>query len=465
MRVMRAAAGASHVALVLACGLILVAASPAGTQSDPARRILASDDGFAALGEGTTGGASADEARVFTVRSRAELAAALNAGPADVPRIIRVDGVIDVNVDDANRPLACEDYHRDGYTREAFLSFYNPAGPWGPNPPANTPGSLEAARLASAQAQSARVRMRVPDNTTIVGTDPRATLRGVWLDLRGTATIRRRNIIIRHITFEETYDCFPAWTPDRNASGGWAGTGSWDAEYDAISLRETEHVWIDHNEFRDRRTVDASLPVFFGAKYQIHDGLVDITNASDRVTVSWNRFLEHDKVMLIGSSDNAPGDVGRLRVTLHHNHFDNVVQRAPRVRYGQVHVYNNYYVIPDNAVHGYSWGVGFQPVPVTSGIFAENNFFRTERTVIPDQFIAAFAGGRSIFVTGTQQTAVADDVDVDPLTSYNTARDPDLASASAGSRRSTESSIPLAAFRRLSSCTLARSSGRSVRST
>lgn len=417
----------SHVALVLASGLTVLAAIPSGTQSDPGRRILASDDGFAALGEGTTGGASADEARVFTVRSRAELAAALNAVPADVPRIIRVDGVIDVNVDDANRPLGCEDYHRDGYTREAFLSFYNPAGSWGPNPPANTPGSLEAARLASAAAQSARVRMRVPDNTTIVGTDPRATLRGVWLDLRGTATIRRRNIIIRHLTFEDTYDCFPAWTPDRNASGGWAGTGSWDAEYDAISLRETERVWIDHNEFRDRRTVDASLPVLFGAKYQIHDGLVDITNASDRVTVSWNRFLEHDKVMLIGSSDSAPADVGLLRVTVHHNHFDNVVQRAPRVRYGQVHVYNNYYVIPDNAVHGYSWGVGFQPVPVASGIFAENNFFRTERTVTPDQFIAAFAGGRSIFVTGTQQTAVADDVDVDPLAAYNTARDPDLA--------------------------------------
>ena len=38
--------------------------------------------------------------------------------------------------------------------------------------------------------------------------------------------------------------------------------------------------------------MDSTLPTFFGAKYQIHDGLVDITNASDRVTVSWNRFLD-----------------------------------------------------------------------------------------------------------------------------------------------------------------------------
>ena len=165
--------------------------------------------------------------------------------------------------------------------------------------------------------------------------------------------------------------------------------------------------------------MDSTLPTIFNDEYQIHDGLVDITNASDRVTVSWNRFLEHDKVMLIGSSDNAPADVGRLRVTLHHNHFDNVGQRAPRVRYGQVHVYNNYYVVPDAVVHGYSWGVGVQPQPVASGIFAENNFFRTVPSVTPDQFIAAFTGGRGIFVAGTMHTGVADDRDVDPLADYN----------------------------------------------
>jgi pectate lyase len=411
---------------VLWCSLANAAVDSVAAQGDPGRQVLAADDGFAALGGETTGGASADDAHVFVVRNRAELMAALNAGPTGAARIIYVDGAIDANVDDTNRPLTCEDYYRDGYTLAGFIAFYNPAGSWGPNPPANTAGSLEAARLASAAAQSARIRMRVPDNTTIVGTDARATLRGAWLDLRGTTAVRRRNIIVRHLTFEDTFDCFPAWTPDRNANGTWAGTGAWDSEYDAISLRETEQVWIDHNDFRDRQTVDATLPVIFNAKYQIHDGLLDITNGSDRVTVSWNRFFNHDKVMLIGSSDNSPGDVGRLRVTLHHNHFDNVGQRAPRVRYGQLHVYNNYYVIPDAVVHGYSWGVGVQPLPVASGIFAENNFFRTEKSITPDQFIAAFTGGRGIAVLGTLHTGLADDRDVDPLADYNTARDPDL---------------------------------------
>ena len=405
----------------------MTAARVATLQRDFGRQVLPINDGFASMGDGTSGGAAADAAHVFVVRNRAELMAALNAGPTGAPRVIYVDGVIDANVDDSNRPLACTDYYRDGYTRDAFVAFYNPAGPWGPNPPANTPGSLEAARLASAAVQSARIRMRVPDNTTIVGTDAGATIRGAWFDLRGTATARRRNIIIRHLTFEDTYDCFPAWTPDRNANGTWAGTGAWDSEYDAISLRETEQVWIDHNDFRDRLTRDSTLPVIYNTKYQIHDGLVDITNASDLVTVSWNRFLEHDKTMLIGSSDNAPADVGRLRVTLHHNHFENVGQRAPRVRYGQLHVYNNYYVIPDGVVHLYSWGVGLQPLPLGSGIFAENNFFRTEKTITPDQFIAMFTGGRGIFVTGTLHTGAVDDQEVDPLAAYNAQRDPDLA--------------------------------------
>ncbi len=411
---------------VVACLAGLTGIVGSAEKRDLGREVLAPNDGFASIGEGVTGGADATDDFVFVVRTRNELAAALAAMPAGAPRIIYIDGTIDANVDNHNNPLACEDYYRNGYTLESFLAFYDPAGPWGANPPANTTGSLESARRASAAAQSARVRMRVPDNTTIAGLDKRATIRGAWLDLRGSSSTRRRNIIIRNITFEDVYDCFPAWTPNRNPDGTWAGTGAWDSEYDAISLRETERVWIDHNEFRDRATIDSTLPTYFNAKYQMHDGLVDITNASDRVTVSYNRFVNHDKTMLIGSSDNALADVGRLRVTLHHNLFQNLGQRVPRLRYGQLHVYNNYYLIPDPAVHSYSWGVGVQPLPVTSGIYAENNFFRTENTVTPDQFIARFTNGRAIYVDGTLHDAASANHFVDPLADYNVARDPDL---------------------------------------
>jgi pectate lyase len=409
-----------------ACVAAIIGSSPSASHRDLGIETLAANDGFASIAEGVTGGAAADADHVFTVTTRNELAAALAALPTGAARIIYVQGTIDANVDDANLPLACTAYYRSGYTLDAFLAFYDPAGPWGPNPPANIPDSLEAARRASAAAQSARVRMRVPDNTTIVGVGKDATLRGAWLDLRGSATTKRRNVIVRNITFEDVFDCFPAWTPTRNADGTWAGTGAWDSEYDAISLRDTEHVWIDHNEFRDRTTIDNTLPTIFGAMYQIHDGLVDITNASDLVTVSFNRFVNHDKTMLIGSSDNAPNDVGRLRVTLHHNLFWNIGQRTPRVRYGQLHVYNNFYVVPDPDTYGYSWGVGVQPVPVTSGIFADNNFFLTAEGVTPDRFISRFTSGSAIHISGTLHNGRSKMHQVDPLAAYNAVRDPDL---------------------------------------
>ena len=129
------------------------------------------------------------------------------------------------------------------------------------------------------------------------------------------------------------------------------------------------------------------MPQHFGVLFQVHDGHLDITNASDLVTVSWNRFVDHDKMMLIGSSDNAPADVGKLRVTLHHNLFQNIGQRAPRVRFGQVHVYNNLYVIANPENYGYSWGVGIQ-----SALYAEENLFWPDSTITPDRFIARFNG-------------------------------------------------------------------------
>ncbi len=358
--------------------LFVIAIAAAGTPTMAASdrnlgtETLAENDGWAALSPGTTGGSLAAADHVYTVTDRQELIAALNDGiypppsstPSAIPKIIYIDGTIDANVDDNNQPLSCEDYYRNGYTLEAFLAAYDPAV-WGRVAPS---GPLETARLASRDAQQARVRIRVGSNTTIVGLGKKAEVRGAWLDLRGSASKPATNIIIRNITFQDTFDCFPEWSPTDGT------LGSWNALYDSISLRNTEHVWVDHNTFRDKETRDEDQPYYFGVLYQVHDGELDITNASDLVTVSWNRFLDHDKVMLIGSSDNAPADRGKLRVTIHHNLFDGVGQRVPRVRYGQVHVYNNYYKIEKVPNYVYSWGVGIE-----SAIYAENNFFKTDK--------------------------------------------------------------------------------------
>jgi pectate lyase len=396
-----------------------------GDHEDLGREVLPPNDGWAAYGTGTTGGSLADPSQVYVVTNRAELIAALNNGvssatspsnPSDEPKIIYVDGTIDMNVDDNNQPLTCEDYYQNGYTLEAFLAAYDPAV-WGRVAPS---GDLENARLASRNVQQDRVRIRIGSNTTMVGLDKHATIRGGWFDIRGSSTVNRINIIIRNLTFEDTYDCFPQWSPTDGE------LGSWNALYDAISLRNTDHVWIDHNTFRDHETADETLPQYFGMLYQVHDGLLDITNASDFVTVSWNRFENHDKVMLIGSSDSASADRGKLSVTLHHNLFENVGQRVPRVRFGKVHVYNNYYKIdnPDNYV--YSWGVGKE-----SAIYAQNNFFRVKKhaEITPDRFITVL-NGTAIFEEGTLLNSPSRSRrhggEVDVVAAYNELYDPDL---------------------------------------
>jgi pectate lyase len=390
---------------------------------DLGRETLAANDGWAAAGSGTTGGALAVAEQVYTVRNRAELIAALNDGvpsstspsnPSNEPKIIYIASTINFNVDDANQPLSCEDYYRDGYTLDAFLATYDPAV-WGRVAPT---GPLEAARVTSQLAQQARVRIRIGSNTTIVGVGREGILRGAWLDIRGTSGVpdSRTNIIIRNLTIEDTFDCFPQWAPTDGSRG------SWNSLYDSISLRDANNVWIDHIKFRDKATLDINQPQHFGVLYQVHDGLLDITNASDLVTVSWNRFLTHDKGSLIGSSDSATADRGKLRVTFHHNLFEGIGQRAPRVRFGQVHIYNNYYKIERMPTYQQSWGVG-----VESAIYAENNFFKSDLSAnaTPDQFIQRF-NGTSIFVAGTHVNGTAPSHALDLVAAYNDVNDPDL---------------------------------------
>lgn len=107
--------------------------------------------------------------------------------------------------------------------------------------------------------------------------------------------------------------------------------------------------------------------------YDCGDGCIDITNESDYITVSWCKFYyvsqpDHRFVNLIGNSDSATGDDGRLHVTIHHNWWSTLChERMPRVRYGQVHCYNNYYACTGN---NYCIRPG-----VYAKLLVENNYF------------------------------------------------------------------------------------------
>ncbi|HAL44599.1 MAG TPA: hypothetical protein DCP47_01540, partial [Phycisphaerales bacterium] len=111
--------------------------------------------------------------------------------------------------------------------------------------------------------------------------------------------------------------------------------------------------------------------------YDTGDGAFDISNNSDFVTVSWCKFYynspapaeDHRFACLVGSSDSQTDDAANLRITYHHNWWTNrVKERMPRVRYGQVHVYNNYYSNLETG--GYCIGVG-----CGSRIRVESNYF------------------------------------------------------------------------------------------
>ena len=236
---------------------------------DIGREALASSDGWAAAEGGTRGGADAAAADVFDVRNRAELLAAF-AAAGNRPKIVKVMAQIDLSAGNVN--------HADpAYDFEAFLLAYDPAS-WGRKP---IEGPLEDARRRSAKAQAAQVVIKLPSNTTLVGVGAEAGFTGGMLFLD-----KVDNIIIRDLHFSDAYDLFPAWDPNDN------GHGEWNSEYDTVSLRGATHVWVDHCTFDDGMRPDLGERIAFGQRIQRHDGLLDITQQSNFVTVSWNVFRQ-----------------------------------------------------------------------------------------------------------------------------------------------------------------------------
>jgi pectate lyase len=325
--------------------------------------VIESPLGWAGVGN-TTGGAKALAEHIFDVHDRAGLNAALRIG--DKPKIIRLHAFIDLC------PGGVEAFRDPEFSFDAFDRAFDPAT-WGRDDPK---GPLEDARKRSEQRQAAVSILRLPSNTTLLGAAPGAGFQHgmVLLD-------KVSNIVIRDLRFSDAYDHFPAWEPRDN------GHGEWNSEYDALSLRGAERVWVDHCLFDDGDRPDKLEPIRLGQRMQHHDGLLDITNGSDLVTVSWCRFQAHDKTMLIGNSDSRTSDEGKLRVTLHHNHFHACKERTPRVRFGRVHVASNLFSADRAEDFGYSLGVGFK-----SRLVSDNNAWELPAGVNAGQVVRRLKG-------------------------------------------------------------------------
>ncbi|MEC5387075.1 hypothetical protein VVD49_15205 [Uliginosibacterium sp. H3] len=149
----------------------------------------------------------------------------------------------------------------------------------------------------------------------------------------GFEIYKRQNIVIRNVFFQGAPD-------------------------DTLKINQnTHHVWVDHCTFSDG-------DVYPDGKE--HDGLFDITRQTSNITISYSLFKNHSKTMLIGHSDSASDDTGFLKTTIHHNVFA-TDQRHPRVRFGEVHVYNNYYLA--NSLYGVA-------STMNAKVLLEGNYFK-----------------------------------------------------------------------------------------
>ena len=355
---------------------------------DLVHQALPAKDGWAAQSSGTKGGSAAASAHVFTVSTRAQLVKALGSVSDTTSRIIRIKGTID-----ANDGTSCASYASGtGYSLSAYLKAYDPKT-WGRKAPS---GPQEKARAAAAAKQAKNVVLKVPANTTVVGVPgTNAGIRGGSLRVQNVD-----NVIIRNLTFSATEDCFPQWDPKDGSAG------EWNSAYDSVTLRGATHVWADHNTFTDAPYFDKAEQTYFGRKYQVHDGALDITNGSDLVTVERNQFLNHDKTMLIGSSDT--DSTGKLRVSIHHNVWKGIIQRAPLARIGQIHIYNNYYDI--TTLNGYEPKYSIDS-RARAQVVAEHNSWKLPSGAKPAKLLSgdgtgSVAGGGNL-VGGTTTDLVA----------------------------------------------------------
>jgi pectate lyase len=302
-----------------------------GNGTIPSGVELYNIDGYAALGTVTTGGGviSEDSPSYRKVTNPAEFLAAITAAKRSLSAPVKVIEIMnDLNLGTLESGLPIEGLYR---------------------------------------AQSTQAQLHPTLKLTGMSMIDIKTIDGLTIFSRNGATIRHTewnikdatNVIIRNLKFDEM------WEWDEATKGDYDKN-----DWDYITLgdgTDATKVWIDHCTF-----------------YKSYDGIVDIKGASSGVTISWSQILPGDssngafiraqmdyleankatmvmynklrtggltqdqitqvastikKGHLIGATvKNA--DNPSLQVTLHHNYYKDLQDRMPRLRGGDVQVFN-----------------------------------------------------------------------------------------------------------------------------
>ncbi|MGX1030346.1 pectate lyase family protein [Streptomyces sp. SAI-097] len=154
-----------------------------------------------------------------------------------------------------------------------------------------------------------KIELKQVSNITIVGVGGGAVFDQLGIHIRESSNIVIQNVTVRNV----------------KKSGSPTSNGG-----DAIGMEsDVRNVWVDHT------TLEAS-----GGESEGYDGLFDMKDNTQYVTLSYSTLRNSGRGGLIGSSES---DRSNGYVTFHHNLYENIDSRAPLLRGGIAHMYNNHY--------------------------------------------------------------------------------------------------------------------------
>ncbi|MFF8352762.1 polysaccharide lyase family 1 protein [Streptomyces chartreusis] len=154
------------------------------------------------------------------------------------------------------------------------------------------------------------IELKQISNVTLVGVGSGAVFDQLGIHIRESSNIIIQNVTVRNV----------------KKSGSPTSNGG-----DAIGMEsDVRNVWVDH------ATLLAS-----GGESEGYDGLFDMKDNTQYVTLSYSILRNSGRGGLIGSSES---DLSNGYVTFHHNRYENIDSRAPLLRGGTAHAYNNHYV-------------------------------------------------------------------------------------------------------------------------
>ncbi|MBY8850701.1 pectate lyase, partial [Saccharothrix sp. MB29] len=154
------------------------------------------------------------------------------------------------------------------------------------------------------------IELKQISNVTIIGVGSGAVFDQLGIHIRDS-----RNIIIRNVTIRNV-----------KKSGSPTSNGG-----DAIGMESSvRNVWVDHVDL-----------LASGGESEGYDGLFDMKDDTQYVTLSYSTLRNSGRGGLVGSSES---DRSNGFVTYHHNLYRNIDSRTPLLRGGTAHMYNNHYV-------------------------------------------------------------------------------------------------------------------------